>query len=599
MKNLFNIFLIVGSIFTASTSNAALTESDRAIVEKSREVLKNSGFENGKVGWTASGGTFTVDAASKDTGNSGASWDSNSASQTLKSDFADLSSANNNIGLKGENGVAYCRMKAVSSAGTHTAKIVDGNGSDLSVAITPALYTDRFQTIRIGNFIFPNTGNTTTDRVAVWFTSVAANEPGILIDNCTIKKADNIIDAPLITAWTSYTPTFTGLGTNTSIEYKYRRVGSNMEIVGKSTVGTTTATEARISLPTGFTSADTSTIATIRQMGVWVNGASSANHGGNILVEPSVTYVTMNSGSTFGSGTFNAMSKQAGNNLGLTDSSSQVSISVSLPIQGWSAGSAVAADQADFGWTSYTPAFVGLGTTSNLSIWYRRVEDSIEIKGIVTAGTTTATQARFPLPDGLTIASNVGTDEIAGIFVENGDASSQALIGTVIANAGNAYFTFGRIYTGVTEAFTSKNGNGLISSNSKIGFIGIKIPVTGWTSNQRAGTLIGNYSSNGTSAFRTESAYITNSGTPTDSTHTAAWINSLTDNGTGDTTVNIVTGTFSATPWCHCTAYGSDFSHCSLDSTTAASSSLVRVQTDSNGNTAADRDFIITCTGPR
>jgi hypothetical protein len=62
-----------------------------------------------------------------------------------------------------------------------------------------------------------------------------------------IEKIDN-------TDWISYTPTFTGLGTVTNIAFYYKKDGSDILIRGRGTVGTPTATEARISFPGSLTS---------------------------------------------------------------------------------------------------------------------------------------------------------------------------------------------------------------------------------------------------------------------------------------------------------------------------------------------------------
>lgn len=56
-----------------------------------------------------------------------------------------------------------------------------------------------------------------------------------------------------ITAWTAYTPTLTGFETATNIFFQWRKVGENLEITGRFTAGTTTATEARISIPGTYT----------------------------------------------------------------------------------------------------------------------------------------------------------------------------------------------------------------------------------------------------------------------------------------------------------------------------------------------------------
>ncbi len=87
-------------------------------------------------------------------------------------------------------------------------------------------------------------------------------------------------------------------------------------------------------------------------------------------------------------------------------------------------------------------------------------------------------------------------------------------------------------------------------------------------------------------------------GTPTVSRQDGTWISSLTDNGTGDVSVNITAGTFSATPSCSCTATSSGAGGCDVDSTTTPSSTVMRFQafTTSTG-TAGDIDMQVFCMG--
>jgi hypothetical protein len=56
----------------------------------------------------------------------------------------------------------------------------------------------------------------------------------------------------IITEWQSYTPTLQGFGTPSTMSVYWRRVGGTVEIQGSFTAGTTTAVEARMSLPPGL-----------------------------------------------------------------------------------------------------------------------------------------------------------------------------------------------------------------------------------------------------------------------------------------------------------------------------------------------------------
>ncbi|NDD53825.1 hypothetical protein EBZ39_08085, partial [bacterium] len=76
-----------------------------------------------------------------------------------------------------------------------------------------------------------------------------------------------VVNGTPVTDWQSYTPTFTAFGTATNIQFQWRRVGSDVEIRGKFTLGVTTGSEARITLPPGLTSADTARIPSIQIVG--------------------------------------------------------------------------------------------------------------------------------------------------------------------------------------------------------------------------------------------------------------------------------------------------------------------------------------------
>ena len=76
-----------------------------------------------------------------------------------------------------------------------------------------------------------------------------------LVDNCFLGVSDNETqEIANISRWESYTPTSTqGFGDVTSPDFKWRIVGSSVEINAIFTAGTVTAVEPRISLPNGFT----------------------------------------------------------------------------------------------------------------------------------------------------------------------------------------------------------------------------------------------------------------------------------------------------------------------------------------------------------
>lgn len=186
----------------------------------------------------------------------------------------------------------------------------------------------------------------------------------------TVKFDDFVIGPRAIvlgsamTDWQSYTPTFTGFGTASNIEFQWRRIGDSVQVKGKFTAGTPTATEARISLPSGMTSADTSKIPTLQQAGTVAISTNSATSYYS-LIEPSVTYLTFG----FQNSTNNALTKANGSTF--TTASTVNSVLAQVPIQGWGSFSQVSSDTdtrvVAFAGTVTNTSF-GISSTTTLSL---------------------------------------------------------------------------------------------------------------------------------------------------------------------------------------------------------------------------------------
>lgn len=173
----------------------------------------------------------------------------------------------------------------------------------------------------------------TCTQIRVGFYVKALNSGKILKFDDYVASADSTkyADTGTITDWASYTPTFTGFGTAASVEVKWRRVGGNVEISGKFTAGTTTATEARLSLPNSYTSASTTYIPSLQVAGLALKGTSSSNHGGAILAEPSVAYVTFGNPNTISNTASISVAKANGDAYTTAD---VISFFASIPIAG-------------------------------------------------------------------------------------------------------------------------------------------------------------------------------------------------------------------------------------------------------------------------
>lgn len=150
-----------------------------------------------------------------------------------------------------------------------------------------------------------------------------------------------IVLGSAMTDWQSYTPTFTGFGTTSNIEFQWRRVGSDLEVRGKFTLGTVTATEARISFPTGLTSASSTQIPSLTVFGTMYTTVNPSNISStfSVLCNSSLTYFTFGlSQSTF-NGSLTSQSAPTAFSSG-----SQAAFFAKVPIAGWGSFSQMSSD---------------------------------------------------------------------------------------------------------------------------------------------------------------------------------------------------------------------------------------------------------------
>ena len=134
--------------------------------------------------------------------------------------------------------------------------------------------------------------------------------------------------------WIDYTPTFTGFGTATNVSARYKVNGPNIDVECTWTTGSPTASEARISLPEGYVSS--SDLETLEIAGIFGRSASTANNGGFVVKEPSVSYFTFSSSSVFGSTTNGGLEKVNGNQM--VASGQDFFFTATVPIEGLTSG---------------------------------------------------------------------------------------------------------------------------------------------------------------------------------------------------------------------------------------------------------------------
>lgn len=133
-------------------------------------------------------------------------------------------------------------------------------------------------------------------------------------------------------------------------------------------------------------------------------------------------------------------------------------------------------------WVAYTPTFSGFGTATSVSIWSRRVGDTLEIRGVFTSGTVVASEARLTLGFNGTNA-NVTSDavkvallQVAGVAVRSGGAAAVSIYTLIESNVG--YITFG-IQNTSGAALVKADGNGFLANVTSLS-ITAQVPISGW-----------------------------------------------------------------------------------------------------------------------
>lgn len=305
-----------------------------------------------------------------------------------------------------------------------------------------------------------------------------SGSPTTRIDDiiCEIAETallETAVVVPNVTAWQGYTPTFQGFGSPTNVEFEWRQVGESVEIRGKFVSGTPTAVEARVGLPAGLTSAGTGLIPSLQIVGKGANNSTSASDfsGINVLIEPSVYYMTLADESS----TNNGLTKVNGSTLAINGTI--LSFFASVPCAGLSATT-----------TKSIPL-----TQSGL---IQEADSAIRLSGANGFGSTATTTRRFSLAnlisrgDAISIndSSTLGTQFIAqkaGIYnissseistasstamyvglringtevaVDNEAINTAAAVGKSASASVSVYLNIGDIVTVTVNAQSESNG---------------------------------------------------------------------------------------------------------------------------------------------
>lgn len=595
-----------------------------------KNILKNGGFEpdagnNNRItsSWTASGGTFSAVTSGSNllSGSGSVTWDSSAASQTLTSLAVTVPN-----GLKGKSGAAFCSILTPSGTATHTIQVFDGTNVLASTSIVSST-----SPVTSGvSFLFPSSGS-----VSLRLVSVASNEPLIAIDDCFLGGAEgvylsNVAQPNLIghafygstTNCTGWSRTSTSMGDFASdVDCPAPTIVSN---VGPGTILSVDNNLPQITvegLPPGryevrvLVSVAASASALYR-MAVTDGTTTSAASGFNpstttneaLTITGIFTYTTARSSVTF---KLQGMSSSGT----LTISNDYYETQFYIYRFPTTQEQAYRADQLANSWSGYhdntcswprASATVGAPTADASCALVERSNQNFGTVstsgGVLPAITFTPKRAgRYyacayvkaninTSSAGATVRLTDGTTVISDMSFSIATTQNVTVPACGIYRASSTSPVTLSVHTAVTSGTITINNAETNSIEWSIFQIDQSLPAP-----VLAQSVVG-YSPG---VVRIVSAFISNSGTPTVTRQDGNWISSLIDNGVGDTTININSGVFSTVPNCVCTLQvaAAEIGHCNVDTTTAPSTTVLRLQTTSTVPADIDRDFHVICMG--
>lgn len=200
----------------------------------------------------------------------------------------------------------------------------------------------------VAHFTFPVSTTTAEVRVGVHIARSSTTALSLVFDDVQISP----FSTPVGVAgsdWTTYTPTYTGFGIVTDSNIEWRRNGDALELRGSFVSGTSTATEARLSLPAGLTSV--AMVAYPQRAGAWTQSVTLSGNG-HVLIGSAVQYITFG----YETGGSAGLTGAAGD--GIIASGTRMSINaVGIKIAGWSANVSMAESS-----TYWISSFLANGT---------------------------------------------------------------------------------------------------------------------------------------------------------------------------------------------------------------------------------------------
>lgn len=355
--------------FEVPNKQATKTSTGGLIETGNTNLIENPGFEHStfSTGWTLTAGSSASESSVVISGKK--SYKATLSAQTLELYQVSTTHAAQFNGTV--PGIASCRVKT-SLSGIYVCSRLNGSTqlNNCAEVTAGAGWVN-------GRAPFPLGATSSGVAVVSGTMSSGVVTPGnvtgdVYIDDCFVGVSKDFDEYPAIKLGQSYTPTFTGFGTVSSVDVTYDLNGNILTVRGRFLSGTSTATEAQMTLPT--INGSQAVVAglpyhpatTIRAGGAII--PSTGDNSLHILSTNGLGYVRFG----LNSGGLAATSPANGNSI--VSSGQQMAFNFSVPIAGYAATVNTYSDQcqSDIGCANEYSARVtsaGVVTTENGVDW--------------------------------------------------------------------------------------------------------------------------------------------------------------------------------------------------------------------------------------
>lgn len=261
----------------------------------------------------------------------------------------------------------------------------------------------------------------------------------------------------IITDWTSYTPTFTALSGSSNVNFKWRRVGGSIQILGFASFTTASGSAQAFTLPSGLTSKTDQASTTI--IGTAARGANIANNSGFCLAIDSDNKIYL--------GGYLGVANNPLTNSAFLGNNESLSIELIVPISGWGSNMALSSNAGDG--RSVEAVVTGItshSVTTTSGIVFNTISRDTHGAIVLSSGTGTTFTAPVSglyqiIGSGLVVDSNdnifarVDSTTLYAIGYSSSIGAGAVISGSVYMNAGQVL----RIVFASTKTFTGTNAS--------------------------------------------------------------------------------------------------------------------------------------------